>query len=85
MSWFKRSTFLCVLFGVCLFSASLAWADSVDDFYGERYFPVILVETADFKALDSAFIARMFSEEGIFHLESLCISPASPTGYAGLI
>ena len=64
MSWFKRSTFLCVLFGVCLFSASLAWADSVDDFSGERYFPVILVETADFKALDSAFIARMFNEEG---------------------
>ena len=31
---------------------------------GERYFPVILVETADFKALDSAFIARMFNEEG---------------------
>ena len=31
---------------------------------GERYFPVMLVETADFKALDSAFIARMFNEEG---------------------
>lgn len=31
---------------------------------GERYFPVILVETADFKALDSAFMARMFNEEG---------------------
>ena len=64
MSWFKCSTFLCGLFGVCLFSASLAWAESVDDFSGERYFPVILVETADFKALDSAFIARMFNEEG---------------------
>jgi len=31
---------------------------------GERYFPVILVETADFKALDSAFMYRMFNEEG---------------------
>lgn len=31
---------------------------------GERYFPVMLVETADFKALDSAFMFRLFNEEG---------------------
>ena len=31
---------------------------------GERYFPVMLVETADYKALDSAYFARMFNEEG---------------------
>jgi M6 family metalloprotease-like protein len=31
---------------------------------GERYFPVVLVETSDFKALDSAFMYRMFNEEG---------------------
>jgi len=31
---------------------------------GERYFPVMLVETADFKALDSAFFWRLFNEEG---------------------
>ena len=31
---------------------------------GERYFPVMLVETSDFKALDSAFMYRMFNEEG---------------------
>ena len=31
---------------------------------GERYFPVMLVETADYKALDSAFFYRMFNEEG---------------------
>ena len=31
---------------------------------GERYFPVLLVETSDYKALDSAFMHRMFNEEG---------------------
>ena len=31
---------------------------------GERYFPVMLVETADFKALDSAFFWRLFNEDG---------------------
>ena len=31
---------------------------------GERYFPVLLVSTSDFKALDSAFMHRMFNEEG---------------------
>ena len=31
---------------------------------GERYFPVMLVSTADYQALDSAFMARMFNEEG---------------------
>ncbi len=99
MSWFERSTFWKGLFGACLFSGSLACAQSIEseenivmekivyrdemlrttpeglskirsnitpEVYtsGERYFPVMLVETADFKALDSAFIARMFNEEG---------------------
>ena len=31
---------------------------------GERYFPVMLVSTTDYKALDSAFMYRMFNEEG---------------------
>ena len=31
---------------------------------GERYFPVMLVSTADYKALDSSFISRLFNEEG---------------------
>ena len=31
---------------------------------GERYFPVMLVSTSDFKALDSAFMFRLFNEEG---------------------
>ncbi len=31
---------------------------------GERYFPVMLVSTSDYKALDSAFIYRMFNEKG---------------------
>ena len=31
---------------------------------GERYFPVMLVETPDFKSLDSAFMWRIFNEEG---------------------
>lgn len=31
---------------------------------GERYFPVVLVSTSDYKALDSAFMFRMFNEEG---------------------
>ena len=31
---------------------------------GERYFPVLLVSTSDFKALDSTFMFRMFNEEG---------------------
>lgn len=31
---------------------------------GERYFPVLLVSTSDFKSLDSAFIYRMFNEQG---------------------
>lgn len=31
---------------------------------GERYFPVLLVETPDYKALDSAFMHRMFNEVG---------------------
>lgn len=31
---------------------------------GERYFPVMLVSTADYKSLDSAFIHRMFNEKG---------------------
>ena len=31
---------------------------------GERYFPVLLVETSDYKALDSAFMHRMFNEVG---------------------
>ena len=99
MSWFERSTFWKGLIGACLFSGSLAYAQSIeseenivmekivyrDEMFrttpeglskirsnitpevytsGERYFPVMLVETADFKALDSAFIARMFNEEG---------------------
>lgn len=100
MSWFKCANYWRVLFGVCVFSAPLAWAQSAvseenivmekiiytdDDLHssasngvmkvlsgntvetyvsGERFFPVMLVETADFKALDSAFIARMFNQEG---------------------
>jgi M6 family metalloprotease-like protein len=99
MSWFERSTFWKGLIGACLFSGSLACAQSIvseenivmekivyrDEMFrttpeglskirsnitpevytsGERYFPVMLVETADFKALDSAFIARIFNEEG---------------------
>ena len=31
---------------------------------GERYFPVMLVSTADYKALDSAFMWRLYNEEG---------------------
>lgn len=31
---------------------------------GERYFPVMLVSTSDYKALDSTFIYRMFNEKG---------------------
>lgn len=31
---------------------------------GERYFPVMLVSTTDYKALDSAFMYRMFNEKG---------------------
>ena len=31
---------------------------------GERYFPVMLVSTSDYKALDSAFFYRLFNEEG---------------------
>jgi M6 family metalloprotease-like protein len=31
---------------------------------GERYFPVLLVSTADYKSIDSAFVFRMFNEEG---------------------
>ena len=31
---------------------------------GERYFPVLLVETPDYKALDSVFMHRMFNEVG---------------------
>jgi len=31
---------------------------------GDRYFPVLVVETADYKSLDSAMFARMFNEEG---------------------
>jgi len=31
---------------------------------GERYFPVMLVSTADYKALDSAFFFRLYNEEG---------------------
>lgn len=31
---------------------------------GERFFPVLLVSTADFSAFDSTFISRMFNEEG---------------------
>ena len=100
MSWFERSTFWASLFGACVFTASVAWADVAESLEnirmekiiytdnmmmpaaptglsmirsgndadvfsaGERYFPVLLVETSDFKALDSAFIARMFNEEG---------------------
>ena len=99
MSWFEHSTLGTGLIGACLFSGSLACAQSIeseenivmekivyrDEMFcttpeglskirsnitpevytsGERYFPVMLVETADFKALDSAFIARMFNEEG---------------------
>ncbi len=96
------------LFGACVFSASVAWANPVvaaklespdssksykmeklvfsedklsaivadgvskirsnndAEVYssGERYFPVMLVSTADYKALDSAFMFRMFNEEG---------------------
>jgi M6 family metalloprotease-like protein len=98
MSWFDRSTFLTSLFGACLLTTSLAWADSSfavenykmekiilsDDMVrlatpvgmskirsgndaeiysmGTRYFPVMLVSTADYKALDSAFMSRMFNE-----------------------
>ncbi|SHK78541.1 M6 family metalloprotease domain-containing protein [Fibrobacter sp. UWB12] len=100
MSWYVRSTFGMGLFGICLFSTSLAWAQSVvsednivmekiiytDDMLpartpngmskirssndaevyssGERYFPVMLVSTSDYKALDSAFMHRMFNEKG---------------------
>ena len=31
---------------------------------GERYFPVMLVSTSDYKSLDSAFIERLFNEPG---------------------
>ena len=31
---------------------------------GERFFPVMLVSTSDYKALDSTFIYRMFNEKG---------------------
>ncbi len=31
---------------------------------GEHYFPVLLVTTADYDALDSAFMSRFFNEEG---------------------
>jgi len=99
MSWFERATFWAGLFGACMFSVPMAWADSLESedivmekmIYssdrlpvspsngvmkirssndaevfssGERYFPVMLVETADFKSLDSTFMWRLFNEEG---------------------
>ena len=98
MSWFDRSAFGVSLIGACVFSASLAWAETssdenivmekiiyTDDMLqartpngmskirssndaevyssGTRYFPVILISTADYKALDSAFVVRLFNEE----------------------
>ena len=97
MSWFDRSVFGVSLFGACVFSASLAWANPSENMKvkkiiyteemlqssvpeglsrirssistvsfssGERYFPVLLVSTADYKSIDSAFVFRMFNEEG---------------------
>ena len=97
MSWFERSVFGVSLFGACVFSASLAWANPSENMKvkkiiyteemlqssvpeglsrirssistvsfssGERYFPVLLVSTADYKSIDSAFVFRMFNEEG---------------------
>ena len=39
---------------------------------GERYFPVMLVSTTDYKALDSAFMYRMFNEEGFKDNSNYC-------------
>lgn len=97
MSWFERSTFWASLFGACVFTASVAWANPSENIKvkkiiyteemlqssvpeglsrirssistksfstGERYFPVLLVSTADYKSIDSAFVFRMFNEEG---------------------
>jgi M6 family metalloprotease-like protein len=97
MSWFERSTFWMRLFGACVFTASVAWANPSENIKvkkiiyteemlqssvpeglsrirssistksfstGERYFPVLLVSTADYKSIDSAFVFRMFNEEG---------------------
>lgn len=67
MSWLK----ICL----CTFSVSVALAaesfekvrsnnDAKVYSSGEWYFPVLLVSTSDYKALDSAFMYRMFNEEG---------------------
>ena len=97
MSWFDRSAFWASLFGACVFTASVAWANPSENIKvkkiiyteemlqssvpeglsrirssistksfstGERYFPVLLVSTADYKSIDSAFVFRMFNEEG---------------------
>jgi len=97
MSWFERSTFWASLFGACVFTVSVAWANPSENIKvkkiiyteemlqssvpeglsrirssistksfstGERYFPVLLVSTADYKSIDSAFVFRMFNEEG---------------------
>ena len=67
------SGFLASVLCIGVFSASAVWADSLSKIRssndaevfssGERYFPVMLVSTSDYKALDSAFFYRLFNEE----------------------